>query len=220
LGGRNDLIQFFPNGRCVVFELFVTVSQVPQDLRLLEQSDADVKIAILLDEEINSKLAKEYFRKKPNHFPYVWLSEVLMSERESKCLNRLREVIESQLASQPGIPFPGTSDKLKRFAEQTRELPVGVYQQLSILCRNFKNRLFYDSPRREAESRLRGWFDRHHLSLNRGIRDRVRSILNDVGRFPGWRSRAEPEAADYQRRIIDLLRDIEAAADEHTGRKP
>src|SRR6266702_3945124 len=48
LGGRNDLIQFFPNGRRVVFELFATTSQVPQDLRLLELSQADIRIAILL----------------------------------------------------------------------------------------------------------------------------------------------------------------------------
>ena len=90
LGGRNDLIQFFPNGRRVVFELFATVSQVPQDLRLLEQSVANVKIAILLDREIDPKLSIEYFHKKPNHFPFVWLSDVLMPEREPKCLDRFR----------------------------------------------------------------------------------------------------------------------------------
>jgi hypothetical protein len=103
LGGRNDLIQFFPNGRRVVFELFATVSQVPQDLRLLEQSTADVKIAILLDGQINPDLAKEYFRKKPDHFPYLWLSDVLMPERESTCLEQLREMIESRVANQTNI---------------------------------------------------------------------------------------------------------------------
>ena len=34
LGGRNDLMLFFFNGRRVVFELFFSPSQVPQDLRL------------------------------------------------------------------------------------------------------------------------------------------------------------------------------------------
>jgi hypothetical protein len=65
LGGRNDLMQFFFNGRRVVFEVFFSPSQVPQDLRLLVQNHADVKIAILLDSDVNPKLADEYFRKKP-----------------------------------------------------------------------------------------------------------------------------------------------------------
>jgi len=45
LGGRNDLIQFFHDGRRTVFEVFATASQVPQDLRLLEQCEADAKIS-------------------------------------------------------------------------------------------------------------------------------------------------------------------------------
>lgn len=94
LGGRNDLMQFFFNGRRVVFELFFSPSQVPQDLRLLEQNQADVKIAILLDGDINPKLADEYFRKKPEHFEYLWLWDVLNKKNESFCLARLREIIE------------------------------------------------------------------------------------------------------------------------------
>ena len=68
-------MQFAFNGRRVVFEFFFSPSQVPQDLRLLEQAKADVKIAILLDSAINSKLADEYFHKKPDHFPFLWLSD-------------------------------------------------------------------------------------------------------------------------------------------------
>jgi hypothetical protein len=100
LGGRNDLIQFFQNGRRVVFELFATVRQVSQDLRLLEQSSAQVKIAILLDEQVNPKLANEYFHKKPDHFPFIRLSEVVMPGRELACLDQLREIIESHGANE------------------------------------------------------------------------------------------------------------------------
>src|SRR5260370_3346480 len=103
LGGRNDLIQFFQNGRCVVFELFATVSQVPQDLRLLEQSSAVIKIAILLDEQINPKLAREYFRKKPNHFPYLWLSHVLLPQRDSKLLTQLPHTLQPHLPTHPAV---------------------------------------------------------------------------------------------------------------------
>lgn len=93
LGGRNDLMQFFFNGRRVVFELFFSPSQVPQDLRLLEQSHANVKIAILLDSDVNAKLANEYFRKKPDHFEYLWLWDVLNKENQAFCLARLKEII-------------------------------------------------------------------------------------------------------------------------------
>lgn len=93
LGGRNDLMQFFFDGRRVVFELFFSPSQVPQDLRLLEQSHADVKIAVLLDSDVDPKLANEYFRKKPDHFEYLWLGDVLNRKNETFCLARLKEII-------------------------------------------------------------------------------------------------------------------------------
>jgi hypothetical protein len=93
-GGRNDLMQFFFNGRRVVFELFFSPSQVPQDLRLLEQNVADVKIAVLLDYELDPKLADEYFRKKPDHFPYLWLRQVMLKSNERFCLARLKELID------------------------------------------------------------------------------------------------------------------------------
>lgn len=121
LGGRNDLIQFFQNGRRVVFELFATVSQVPQDLRLLEQSNAHVKIAILLDEQINPRLASEYFHKNPDHFPFVRLSEVLMPGRKLACLERLREIIEAQIANDPGVSV-GVFDKRLAEYESLRTL--------------------------------------------------------------------------------------------------
>jgi hypothetical protein len=98
LGGRNDLIQFFFSGRKVVFELFFSPSQVSQDLRLLEQSQAEVKIAVLLDREINPKLAAEYFRKKPDSFPYLWLSQVLLPSHEATSYARLRELIDENAA--------------------------------------------------------------------------------------------------------------------------
>jgi hypothetical protein len=94
LGGRNDLIQFFFNGRRVVFEMFFSPSQVPQDLRLLEQSSADVKIAILLDREVDPRLATEYFRKKPESFPFLWLSQILVSSHAPVTRARLRELID------------------------------------------------------------------------------------------------------------------------------
>ena len=102
LGGRNDLIQFSFNGRRAVYEFFFSPNQVPQDLRLLEQCEAVIKVAILLDREVKPKLALEYFRKKPNHFPFLWLSDLLMPSRKEICLKQLRELI--RLVNE-NIPF-------------------------------------------------------------------------------------------------------------------
>lgn len=96
LGGRNDLILFSFTGRRVVFELFFSPSQVAQDLRLLEQSSAEIRIAILLDDEINPKLSTEFFRKRPESFPFLWLRWVMDDDYGTICLQRLRELIDEQ----------------------------------------------------------------------------------------------------------------------------
>jgi len=92
-GGRNDLIHYWQDGKRAVFELFCSTSQVPQDLRLLEQSDAHWKIAILLDKELRSDLADAYFRKKPDSFPFLWLSQIMMPGKESECCAKLRTLL-------------------------------------------------------------------------------------------------------------------------------
>jgi len=94
LGGRNDLLQYFFDGRRVVFEIFCSAGQTPQDLRLLEQCDAAVKVAILIDREIDPEVARQYFRKKPHAFPFLWLRQVLDEGWETITLARLHEIID------------------------------------------------------------------------------------------------------------------------------
>lgn len=92
-GGRNDLIHYWQDGKRAVFELFCSTSQVPQDLRLLEQADAHWKIAILLDKELRSDLADAYFRKKPESFPFLWLSQIMMPGKERESRAKLRTLL-------------------------------------------------------------------------------------------------------------------------------
>jgi hypothetical protein len=94
LGGRNDLINFSFDGRRVVFEVFGSASQVPQDLRLLEQSSAEVKVAVLLDEEADPTVSRAYFHKKPDPFGFLWVSHVLRPELEAFTLARLAELTD------------------------------------------------------------------------------------------------------------------------------
>ncbi len=97
VGGRNDLMQFYCNGRRTVFEFFFSPSQVSQDLRLLELAQADVKLAILLEKEVKPQLAEEYFHKKPDHFPYLWLSDLLLVDRKEDCFTWLCEQIDGYI---------------------------------------------------------------------------------------------------------------------------
>ena len=93
VGGRNDLVQYAQDGKRAVFELFCSPSQVPQDLRLLERADAHWKIAVLLDKQINHDLATNFFRKKPEGLPFLWLSQVIMPSKAADCRAMLRQLL-------------------------------------------------------------------------------------------------------------------------------
>ncbi len=103
-GGRNDLIYYDQQGRRAVFELFCSTSQVPQDLRLLELVDAHWKTAILLDREIRPELADTYFHKKPQAFPFLWLSQVMMPSKEADCRQKLRSLLTTEPNHAPSTP--------------------------------------------------------------------------------------------------------------------
>jgi len=100
-GGRSDLAFYFGDGRYVIFEIFATVSQVPQDLRHLEQSNAQSRIAILTDPNLDDgKIFEEYFRKRPRDpFKYVKLSDVLVKENEATVKEQLKRYIDEDLKS-------------------------------------------------------------------------------------------------------------------------
>lgn len=92
-GGRNDMVQYSQDGKRAVFELFCSPSQVPQDLRLLERAEAHWKIAVLLDEQVNPDLAANFFRKKPEGLPFLWLSQLIMPSKTAECRVKLRQLL-------------------------------------------------------------------------------------------------------------------------------
>jgi hypothetical protein len=98
-GGRADLCFYLPSAYAV-FEIFATLGQVAQDLRHLEQSRAEVRIAVLPDPELDPFISREYFRKKPRGpFPHLWLSQVLVTSNAEATRLQLRELIEKGLAA-------------------------------------------------------------------------------------------------------------------------
>jgi len=100
-GGRSDLAFYFGNGRYVMFEVFATVSQVAQDLRHLEQSNAQARIAILADDILDQgAVFEEYFGKRPRDpFPWVRLSEILVTENETTAKKQLKQIIDEAFDS-------------------------------------------------------------------------------------------------------------------------
>ncbi|GEM_PF-3479379 len=109
-GGRNDMVQYWQDGKRAVFELFCSPSQIPQDLRLLERAEAHWKIAVLLDEAVNPDLSAAFFHKKPEGLPFLWLSQVIMPTNATECRLKLRQLLsmEPLYPSRPPHPIDQT----------------------------------------------------------------------------------------------------------------
>jgi hypothetical protein len=93
-GGRNDLICFKYNSQKILFEIFATASQVSRDLRLLDKTDADIKIAIIIDKEIDNKVIEKFLRENPeNNYPYFFMSMITNQTNNTRFVAKLREII-------------------------------------------------------------------------------------------------------------------------------
>lgn len=116
-GGRSDLAFYFGSGRYAIFEVFATVSQVAQDLRHLEQSKAQARIAVLTDPALDrGAIFEEYFRKRPREpFPWVRLSDILVVENEAAAKEQLKQYIDQAFASDkvPSEPVVDIASRLE-----------------------------------------------------------------------------------------------------------
>lgn len=119
--GRLDLAFYFADGRYAVFEIFATVSQVPQDLRHLEQSAAQARIAILTDRVLDEgRIYNEYYGKKARRpFPVLDLSEILVVEYETVTKQKLKEYIDQAFTVEQEV-----SESAERLASRLAELSL------------------------------------------------------------------------------------------------
>ncbi len=92
-GGRNDLLLFEFSGRKVLFEVFATRGQVSRDLRILDKTKANIKIAVIIDREIDPKVFDAFVKENPeDNYPYIFISEVF--EETPKMISlKLRQLI-------------------------------------------------------------------------------------------------------------------------------
>lgn len=154
---------------------------------------------------------KEHAKAKGIDDCDIWSGEEFDEYLRARCETLLQRFVL-------GIEFPDSPEDLANFVEPHNsrvavEKRMEIYQQLYKLWREFKNGLWFAVTRKEAEAGLRDWFDNNCLYLDTKIREEIRSCLNEVGRFQGWKDRNEVEAAQYQRRVIRVSENIEQTVD-------
>jgi hypothetical protein len=108
---RADIVIHVRRRRIVHFELFGHSDTVDRDLRILFMSTADVKVALILDDGADPKVAESYFRAIPDRrFEWFWVSEFLGPDSETEAIRKLRELIEVAIKS--GGPLTGATASL------------------------------------------------------------------------------------------------------------
>jgi hypothetical protein len=81
------------SGKKVLFEIFGTRSQVSRDLRILDKTKADKKIAIIIDKEVDRTVFEAFIKENPeDNYPFIFISE-LFEEPPIVCTLKIKELI-------------------------------------------------------------------------------------------------------------------------------
>lgn len=93
-GGRNDLLLFDFRGRKVLFEIFASHSQVSRDLRILDKTDAAVKISVVIDREVDSRVWDRIQKENPeSNYPFLFIRELFLHAAMQESYLKLRQII-------------------------------------------------------------------------------------------------------------------------------
>lgn len=121
-GGRNDLLLFEFSGRKVLIEIFGTASQVSRDLRILDNTKADVKIAVLVDREVDPKVFERFLRENPeNTYPFLFVGELVREGLVEEGRLKLHQLV--------------TRSELHRFARFFRVLSSSAFSRFISACK-------------------------------------------------------------------------------------
>lgn len=92
-GGRNDLMLFEFSGRKALFEIFGTASQVSRDLRILDKTKADRKVAVIIDKDVDGAVFDKFLKENPeDNYPFLFVGE-LYEDPPIKVSLKLRELV-------------------------------------------------------------------------------------------------------------------------------
>src|SRR2546423_13506513 len=93
-GGRNDLLAFEFTGKKILFEVIATKSQVSRDLRILDKTKADVKIAVIIDKEADPRVFDQFMKENPeDNYPFIFIGELFVDSHIRNCAYKLNELI-------------------------------------------------------------------------------------------------------------------------------
>lgn len=93
-GGRNDLMLFEFSGRKALFEIFGTASQVSRDLRILDKTKADSKIAVIIDEDVDRAVFEKFLKENPeDNYPFLFVGELYEEDPPIKVSLKLRQLV-------------------------------------------------------------------------------------------------------------------------------
>ncbi|MDQ3779313.1 MAG: hypothetical protein M3354_02020 [Chloroflexota bacterium] len=103
-GHRSDLVAYLHERRVLHFEIFGSASTVHRDVNILLMSSADVRVALLMDREVDPRVADGYFRVvADNRFRWYWLSLFLDPANEALAVQTLGDLLQE--AQQIGGPL-------------------------------------------------------------------------------------------------------------------
>jgi hypothetical protein len=130
-GGRNDLILFEFDGRKILMEIFGTASQVSRDLRILDKTRADVKIAVIIDKEVDPHVFEQLLRENPeSNYPFIFASEIVDPTRAHDGRLKLYELIFRDPVRQLARLFETLSaTSFRRFLTDCRREALLVYTE-------------------------------------------------------------------------------------------
>ncbi|MFV9646256.1 MAG: hypothetical protein ACNYWU_10570, partial [Desulfobacterales bacterium] len=96
-GGRNDLMLFEFNGRKILFEIIASYSQVSRDLRILDKTKADIKIAVIIDKEVDKCVFEKFLKENPeDNYPFIFIGELFKKSNIYQCALKLNELISGE----------------------------------------------------------------------------------------------------------------------------
>jgi len=161
--GRADMIAHLKD-KSVHIELIASKGMVSRDVNLLVTSQCDSQIVILMDDEIDDKVAYEYHYEMhtrgrgEEYFPRFKLSDVLVNDREEDFKKRLKETLSRKPAKFPRPPelnnqtppepnFVGRVEMLKTITEwyENPEVRIGALIGWGGVGKSALIRKWYDS---------------------------------------------------------------------------